>query len=421
MLLIKKATIVVPESRHHQKQRDVLIKDGLIHSIKAKIDRPKSAQEVNANGAYLSIGWMDIGAHSGDPGFEHREDLQSLKSAAAAGGFTAIATMPNTNPPIHSKSEVNYLSVDNGRSLVDIYPLGAISVGCAGKEITELYDMHEHGAVAFTDGGGIQHAGLLQRALLYAKSFDGLIMNHPLDDTLAKEGLMHEGVVSTSLGMKGIPEISETMMLQRDLTLLEYTDSRLHLSNISSAESVRKVAAAQKAGKKVSCSVPAMNLLLNDESLLGFDVQAKVKPVLRSEKDRKALIKGVKNGVVTFVSSNHQPLEMEAKAVEFPRASFGSIGLETCFAVVNTAMAGQLTAEEVHQLFAKNPRRLLKIEIPELKEGAEANLTLFSLDETWSFGPGHIRSKSQNTPFKGREFTGRPLGTVLRDKHYFQL
>ena len=393
----------------------------MIDSIKAKIEAPRSAEIVNANGAFLSAGWMDIGARSGDPGYEHREDLESLKSAGAAGGFTAIATLPNTNPPVHSKSEVNYLSADNGKSLVDIFPLGAISVGCEGKEITELYDMHEHGAVAFTDGHGIQHAGLLQRALLYVKSFDGLIFNQPLDDTLAKDGLMHEGKVSTSLGMRGIPEISETLMVQRDLSLLNYTDSRLHLSNISSGESVKAINAAQKAGHKVSCSVPAMNLLLNEEAMQNFDVQAKVKPVLRSEKDRKALIKAVKNGVIAFVSSNHQPLEQEAKAVEFPRASFGAIGLETCFAVVNTAMEGDLTAEDIYRLFVENPRKLLKIDLPQLEEGSEANLTLFSTDEVWNFGPGHIRSKSQNTPFKGSSFTGKALGTVLRDKYHFQL
>jgi len=421
MLLIKKATIVAPQSKHHLKTRDILIEDGKISAIKAKIDSVRNIEIIDAGGSFASIGWMDVGARSGDPGYEHREDLNSLKSAAAAGGFTAIATLPNTNPPVHSKSEVNYLTAANGKSLVDIFPLGAISIQCKGEEITELYDMHEHGAVGFTDGNALQHAGLLQRALLYVKSFDGLVMNHPNDSTLSKDGQMHEGNVSSSLGMKGIPDISETLMLQRDLTLLSYTESKLHVSNISSAESLKLVTAAKKAGQAVTCSVPAINLALNDEALNDYDVQVKVLPVLRKEKDRKALLKGIKNQQISFVSSNHQPLEREAKAVEFPRAEFGAIGLESCFATVNTALEGNLDATEVQQLFAVSPRTVLGIEIPTLEVGAEANITLFNLDEEWTFGPGHIRSKSQNTPFLGTKFKGRALGTVLRKAYHFEL
>ena len=240
---------------------------------------------------------MDVGTQVGDPGFEHREDLRTASKAAAAGGFTAIVPHPNTMPTIHSKSEVNYLKNKTEGDLVDFFPIGAISRDCEGKDITEMYDMHESGAVAFSDGQKtLQNSGLMMRALQYVKAFDGLVMNHPSDKALSQEGQMHEGKVSTSLGMKGIPSIAEELMVQRDLYLAEYTESRLHLFNISSERSVELLKNAKAKGIDVTASVPVLNLIYDETAIAEFDVNYKVLPPLREKSDIKALKRGIKNG-----------------------------------------------------------------------------------------------------------------------------
>ena len=264
-----------------------------------------------------------------------------------------------------------------------------------------------------------QHAGLMLRALLYVKAFSGVVLNHPLDETIAPGAQMNEGSVSTSLGLRGFPALSEHLMLERDLELLKHTESSLHALNISSRGSLERIERAKQTGASVSSSVPAMNLLLTDSALQDFNGLCKGKPVLRSEEDRKALLKGLRSGSIDVVSSNHQPLEVEAKNVEFPRASFGAIGLETCYAVVQTAYKGKLSASKVQEIFARRPREIFNMAMPEIIEGAHAELTLFNCAESWTLGAGHLRSKSRNTPFVGRTFVGRVLGTVHNDAYYF--
>jgi len=419
-LLIRKAKIVAPGSKYHLKERDLLVEDGIIQSIKAKIEPKGKTEIIEAKGIYLSAGWMDIGARSGDPGYEHQEDLQSLRAAASTGGFTRLAVLPNTNPAIQSKSEVNYITSQNGRSLVDIHPLGAASVGCEGKDIAELYDMHSEGAIGFTDGNeSIQHAGLMMRALLYAKAFSGVVLNHPLDKSISPNAQMNEGVVSTALGMRGFPALSEHLMLERDLELLDHTDSKLHVLNISSAGSLERVERAKRAGANVSSSVPAINLLFNEEAMQGFNASAKVLPVLRTESDRNALLKGLKDSTIDVVSSNHQPIEVEEKNVEFPRAAFGAIGLETCYPVVQTACKGKLSATKVFEIFAMRPRAIFNLAVPQITEGEQAEFTLFTCTDNWTLGLGHLRSKSRNTPFLGQKFTGKVMGTVHNGQYHF--
>lgn len=419
-LLIKKARIIAPGSKHNGKERDLLIENGTIEAIRAKIDQPKKVETIVANGAYLSAGWMDVGAKGGDPGFEHREDLDSLRAAASVGGFTRLAMLPNTNPTIHSKSEVKYLTRNNSTGLVDIHPLGALSVNCKGADIAELMDMHTEGAIGFTDGDhSIQHAGLMMRALLYVKAFDGLVINHPLDESIAPGAQINEGAVSTALGMRGFPELSEHLMLERDLELLRHTDSKLHALNISSQGSLSRIKAAKAAGLKVTSSVPALNLILSESAMENFNVMTKVLPVLRTEQDRQALLKGLKSGDIDIVSSNHRPLEVELKDLEFPRAEFGALGLETCYPTVQTAFKGKLQAKKVAEIFAYRPRQMFNMPIPEIAEGSPAEFTIFNCDEQWTLGSGHLRSKSRNTPFLGTEFTGKVLGTVHNDQYFF--
>ena len=413
MLLIKNATILDPGSKLNGKKRDILIKEGSIQSIKANIDQAK-AEVWNVSGACVSIGWLDIATQVGDPGFEHREDLVSATEAAAKGGYTAIACLPNTSPAIHSKSEVNYIIKNTSNEIVDFLPIGAVSRNCEGKDITEIYDMYHAGAVAFSDGQHtIQHSGVMMRALQYVKAFDGLVMNHPSDKTIASEGQLHEGMVSTSLGMKGIPAISEELMVQRDLYLAEYTNSRLHLLNISSARSIELIKHAQSKGQSVTASVPALNLVFDDEMLMSFDVNYKVLPPLRSQSDIKALRKALKNGIIDIITSNHVPLDKESKELEFPYSDFGVIGLETTFALLNTHLVNAVyTLDDLITTLAYNPRKILRKEIPQIEEGAKANLTVFDPNAVWTFEDSDIKSKSKNTPFIGTEFKGKVLGVL---------
>ncbi|MFK8103864.1 MAG: dihydroorotase family protein [Saprospiraceae bacterium] len=411
MILLKNATIVDPNSKLDGKKRDILIEKGKIKEIKTKI--VAKAEVIAVEGVHVSPGWLDIGTQIGEPGYEHREDLQSVSRAAAAGGFTGIACFPNTKPVIHSKSEVLYIKNNTQDSLVDFFPLAAASQNAEGKEITEMLDMHHAGAVGFTDGRtSIQNSGLMMRALEYVKSFNGLILNQAHDHSVDLDGQMHEGMISTSLGMKGISNLSEELMVQRDLYLAAYTDSRLHISNISTVGAVELIRRAKKKGVAVTCSVAAINLLLDDSELTTFESNYKVFPPLRSLEDIKALKKGLEDGTIDHITSNHCPWEAESKHLEFPYAEFGVIGLETSFAVAHTALGNKLTLSQLIDRLSIQPRKILGIELPTVAEGAAANLSLFLPKATWTFEAKDIYSKSKNTPFVGRSFTGKVVGVI---------
>ena len=417
MLLIKNVTIIDARSKHHRKKRDVLVRNGKIESIKSKIENGKTKKTVEADGAYLSIGWLDVGVQTGDPGYEHREDLQSVSEAAAAGGYTGIACLPNTSPAIHSKSEVLYLKNNAKDSLVDLFPIGAVSQNCEGVDITEMYDMRKAGAVAFSDGkNAIQNSGLMKRALLYVKAFSGLVMNHPHDANISEGGQINEGIVSTSLGMKGIPRLAEELMVQRDIYLTRYTDSRLHCSNISSATSEELVRNAKKEGLKVTASVSIFNLIFSEERMMDFNSQFKVIPPLREEADIKALQKGLKNGTIDLLTSNHRPVEEEGKKLEFQNADFGALGLQTTYALYNTHLTKVIDLESFVEKVATRPRELLNLELPQIEEGASANLTIFDPNPVWTFEKKDILSKSKNSPIIGMELKGKVLGVVNNGK-----
>lgn len=416
MLLIKNATIVDPESKLNGKKRDILIKNGKIEDIKAKITIP-NIKTINESGLCVSIGWLDVGTQVGDPGFEHREDLDSAAKAAAAGGFTAIACLPNTHPVIHSKSEVLYIKNNTQNSIVDFYPIGAISQDCKGEAITEMMDMNRSGAVAFSDGKkSLQSNGLMMRALNYVKAFDGIIMNEANDESISGNAQMHEGVTSTSLGMKGFPVLAEEIMVQRDIYLAEYTNSKVHISNISSGGSVDLVRKAKANGIQVSCSVAAMSLAFDESVLTSFDSNYKVFPPLREKGDIGALKKGLKDGTIDYINSNHTPLDKEAKDLEFPYADFGVIGLETSFAVSNTFLKKTLSTEQLIEKLAVRPRQILQLPIPQIAVGASANLTLFQTNKEWTVDKKDIYSKSKNTPFIGMTLKGKVLGIINNKK-----
>lgn len=411
-LLIRNVTIVDPGTSLNGKRRDILISRGKIAQIGRKIDS-SGAKEISLKGLHVSPGWLDIGVHTGDPGLEHREDLVTVTNAAAVGGYTGIACYPNTDPVSDTKSGILYLKQNSQGLPVDCFPIGALSEGCNGKDITELYDMSKAGALAFSDGNkSVQHAGLMLRGLLYVKAFDGLVINHPHDETLAANGQMHEGYVSTTLGLRGISALTEAIMVQRDIELAEYTQSKVHVDNISSAQSVEKIRKAKSSGIKVTASVPALNLLYDDSVMTEFDSNFKVLPPLRSRNDIEALKNGLKDGTIDTISSNHVPLEEEAKKLEFPYAEFGAIGLETAFGVAYTALKETLSLAEIVEKFSVNPRKILNLPQLKLEDGAIANLTLFVPGTNWTVKKEDFQSRSENTPMPGRELEARVIGII---------
>jgi len=392
--------------------QDIRLREGRIEAIGQL--SPEAGEVVHEwPNAHVSPGWMDVGVHTGDPGYEHREDLQTAAAAAAAGGFTAVACFPNTQPATHSKSEVLYVLNKTAALPVRFFPIGAVSQGCEGKDLSELYDMHSAGAVAFSDGSHpVQDAGLLLRALQYASAFNGLIINQPHHKTLAAGGQMHEGLVSTSLGLRGLPALAEEIVVQRDLSLLEYAGGRLHLHLISTAKSVALLRAAKRAGLPVTASVAAANLCFTDERLADFNSNWKLLPPLRSTADSEALLEGLADGTLDFICSNHTPWDEEAKNLEFPYAEFGMIGLETCFAMCRTFLGNKLSINDWVEKIAVRPRQVLGLPVPEIREGAPAELTVFDPDAEWVLTEKDLRSKSRNTPLLGERLRGRVLLTI---------
>jgi len=391
--------------------QDILLKDGLIEAIDDQIPLPDGAVLWESSSLCVSPGWLDVGVYAADPGFEHREDLTTAAAAAAAGGFTAMACFPNTDPALHTKSEILYVKNKANDLPVHCYPIGAVSQSCEGKDLAELFDMHAAGAVAFSDGKrSVQDASLLLRALQYAKAFDGLIINVPHHKTIAAGGQMNEGVMSTSLGLKGLPALAEELMVQRDLSLLEYSESRLHIHLISTAKSVELVRAAKQAGLRVSCSVAVANLCFSEEKLAEFDSNWKIVPPLRNKTDADALLMGLADGTIDFICSNHSPWHEEAKNLEFTYAEFGMIGLETAFSLCRTFLDKKLTINELVEKLSLAPRRVLGLPIPKIAKGERAELTVFDPDLEWVLEAKNIRSKSSNTPFIGQKFKGKVLG-----------
>ncbi len=407
-LLIKSATISDPGSPYFQQVTDILIENGQIVKIGKGIE--SDAEIFDARGKQLSPGFFDLNCNIGELGLETKEDLKTGTQAAASGGFTGLALMPNTQPPAHSKSEIEYLVNRAKNNLVDIYPLGAISYKREGKDLAEMYDMYQHGAMAFTDGNRpVQDAGLMERALLYTKGFDALVLSYPEDTAIAGKAKVHEGEVSTLLGMKGIPALAEELMVARDLYLAEYTGSKIHFTTISTERSVSLIREAKKKGIPVTCDVAVHHLLLTDQVLLGFDSQYKVKPPLRTKKDVKALLAGLKDGTIDAITSQHTPHEVEFKDVEFEIAEYGMISLQTAFSI---ALEAGLSSATIIEKMAIKPRKIMGVEAAVIAEGNRANLVIFDEKAEWTFNKDNNRSKSYNSPFIGHKLKGTILLTV---------
>ncbi len=411
-VLIRQAKIADPGSDFHDKVVDILVEDGVIKdiapSLKTKADKVIEDEEL-----YVSPGWTDIFADYREPGFEHKETIASGLAAAAAGGFTRVFTAPNTNPTADTKSVIEFLLQKSRGNAVSLHPLGAVSQQVEGKNLAEMLDMHSHGAVAFTDGWKpLQHSNLMLKALEYVKAFDGTIIQIPVETSLSSGGLMHEGPVSTKLGMPGIPTLSETLIIHRDIELARYTDSKLHISGVSSAEGVDMIRKAKAQGVKVTCSVTPYHLALTDEALDTYSSFYKVSPPLRSETDRQALIKGLKDGTIDCITSHHRPQEWDAKEKEFEYAADGMNIQEIAFAIVWNATGKKLGLERIIDAFTSAPARIFGLETSGIKKGNKASLTLFSTSASTHLQEGAIRSASRNNPFIGQELNGKVLGII---------
>jgi dihydroorotase len=422
MLLLRNIHIIAPSQPDLDGQnRDIYINaDGKIQNIATanSLIADKKTRVFDAPNAHVSIGWFDVGALTGDPGLEHRETLETVSQAAMSGGYTTLAPFPNTEPVVHSKSQILYIKNKTQSFLVDFKPIGALSINADGKDMAEMLDMRAAGAIAFSDGRRtIQDAGLMLRGLQYAKIFDGLVFNRPNDKSTSPHGQMHEGVMSTSLGLPGIPSMAEEMMVQRDLHLVRYADSRLHFHNLSTARSVALVRQAKEQGLRVTASVAALNLCFSDEILRGFDTNFKVMPPLREADDIAALMEGLKDGTIDFITSNHAPIDEEGKNLEFAYADFGAIGLETTFGLVNKFLHNRFTINDLVHFLAENSRRVLDLPLPKIAEGELANLTIFDPSKEWTFTAKDIRSKSKNSPVIGDILRGAVLGVVNRGQY----
>lgn len=415
-LLVKQVRIVDGRSPHHGDIVDLLIQDGIVSAIGDQLEAA-GIDVWHREGACIAPGFVDLFADYCEPGFEHHETISSGLQVARAGGYTDVFVVPNTKPATCNKAAIQFLINSAEGAATNILPLGAVSQDLEGKALAEMLDMRLHGAIAFTDGWkSIQSAGLLMKALEYVRAFDGVIIQIPLDLSVVAGGLMHEGALSTRLGMLGVPTLAETTMLYRDIELLRYTSSKLHITGVSTAASVNMIRNAKMEGLSVTCSVTPYHLALTDQSLESYDSLYKVTPVLREESDRRALIAGLADGTIDCVASHHRPRDWDAKAREFEYAADGIAIQELAFPIVWRAVAGAVDLERVVDAFSTAPRRIFGLANDGVQEGAPAAFTLFHPQQTTRLNQVLKKSASANNPFLNLDLPGKVLGIYSKNR-----
>jgi dihydroorotase len=414
-ILIQQAQIIDPNSPHHGTVKDILIENGIIRKIETSIQE-KADNLITQKGLQVSCGWVDIFADFCDPGYEYKETLETGANAAAAGGFTDVFTIPNTKPVVDSKAQVEYIRQKSKSLPINVLPIGAVTKNIEGKELAEMYDMKNNGAVAFSDGiYPIQSAGLLLKALQYLSAFNGVIIQIPDDKTVGANGLMNEGVISTQLGLQGKPMMAEELIIARDIKLARYTHSKIHFTGISSPKSLEYIKRAKDSGLDVTCSVTPYHLFFSDEDLVGYDTNLKVYPPLRTPSAIESLKKALLDGTIDCIATHHRPHEYDSKISEFEYAKYGMMGLETCYSVINSLFP-QMDPVRFINLMSGNARKIFNLHKPFLAENQEACITLFNPNEKNIFEEKSFLSKSKNSPFIGKELTGKVLGIINGEK-----
>ena len=411
-ILLRQVRIIDPSSPFHQQTIDILVDHGIIKEV-GKVDSSTDRQ-ISIDGLHVSQGWLDVFSSFCDPGFEFKETLQTGSDAAAVGGYADVMILPNTSPVVHNKAGIEYIVQRSKDFVTNIHPIAAITKNTEGKELAEMYDMHQSGAVAFSDGTcSIQSSGLLLKALQYLKAIDKAVIQVPDDKSVNPSGLMNEGIVSTRLGLPGKPAVAEELMIARDIELVKYTNSKIHFTGISTAKSVELIRQAKKEGLAVTCSVTPYHLCFTDEDLVQYDTNLKVNPPLRTKEDLKALKQALLDGTIDCIATHHLPQDIDHKIVEFEYAHFGMVGLETSFAVIRTCFP-ELGLEKTIELLSNKPRSIFDLSINSIDKNSPACLTLFLPEKQWTVEELH--SKSKNSPFIGKQLTGKPVGIINKDK-----
>ena len=405
-VILKQAKIIDPSSPFHLQTMDLKIENGTITAIEKEITNTTDFELVEVPNLHLSQGWMDSSVSFGEPGYEERETIENGLKVASKSGFTAVALQPNSNPVLDNQSQIRFVMDKARNQATNLYPIGALTRGSEGVDLAELFDMKNAGAIAFGDyKKALQNANLQKIALQYVQDFDGLVIAFCQDSALKGSGIANEGIVSTRLGLKGIPALAEELHVARNLFLLEYTVGKLHIPTISTQGSIKLIKEAKAKGLNVTCSVAVHNLVLNDEVLTGFDTRYKVSPPLREEATRKALIEAVLDGTIDCITSDHNPLDIEHKKLEFDLAKDGTIGLESAFGALLTVLplevvVAKLTACKL--VFDINPTSIAV--------GNKAEISLFTTTDDWTFTKEAIASKSKNSAFLGQNMKGKVIG-----------
>ena len=411
-LIIREAKVIAPGSRYHNQVVDFLIADGSIAEIGSGLKNPDNFTVINLPNLHVSEGWFDSSVSLGEPGFEDRETIANGLLTAARSGFTAIALQPNSNPVIDNQSQVNFVKSKAIGAASDLYPIGALTKNSEGKDLAELFDMKNAGAIAFGDyNKNIDNPNLLKIALQYVQDFGGLVVGYSQEPTLAGSGVANEGLPSTRLGLKGIPPLAEELQVARNLFLLEYTGGQMHIPTISTARSVELIKAAKAKNLNVTCSVSVHHLVLTDEKLETFDTRFKVTPPLRDESDRKALVEAVLDGTIDMITSDHNPIDPEHKKMEFDLAKNGTIGLESAFGALTTVLPMEIIVQKL--TFGKT---VFGIEPNGFENNSKANLTFFNPEGNSCFTKQQILSKSKNSAFLGMEMKGKVYGVYNNGK-----